>query len=83
MAKKITYNSYTKAYQDLDFLRSDEARSVRLLLEMLKPQVMLYHSKVKDGVVCFGSARINEKPIAVNHVKYLEEKLKKTPKIPV
>ena len=80
MKKKITYNSYTKAYQDLDFLRSDEARSIRLQLEMLKPQIMLHHSKVKDGIVCFGSARIEEKPKALVRIKTLEEKLKKSPK---
>ena len=80
MKKKITYNSYTKAYQDLDFLRSDEARSIRLQLEMLKPQIVLYHSKVKDGIVCFGSARIQEKAPATKRVKELELKLKKDPK---
>ena len=38
MKKQLPYDSYTKAYQDLNFLRSDVARPVRLLLEMLKPQ---------------------------------------------
>ena len=80
MAKKITYNSYTKAYQDPEFMKSDAARPVRLLLEMLKPQFMLYRSKVKDGVVCFGSARIWEKEPSIKRVKDLELKLKKDPK---
>ncbi len=76
----LPYDSYTKAYQDLNFLRSDVARPVRLLLEMLKPQYMLHYSEVKDGVVCFGSARIQEKAPATARVKDLEEKLKKDPK---
>ena len=80
MKRKITYDSYTKAYQDPEFMKSDEARPVRLLLEMLKPQVMLYRSKVKDGVVCFGSARILEKELAIKRVKDLELKIKKDPK---
>ena len=79
MKNKIIYDSYKKAYQDPDFMKSDEARPVRLLLEMLKPQVMLYHSKVKDGVVCFGSARIAEKAESIKRVKELELKLKKDP----
>ena len=80
MKKQLPYDSYTKAYQDLNFLKSDVARPVRLLLEMLKPQYMLYHSNVKDGVVCFGSARIKEKAPSIARVKGLEEKLKKDPK---
>ena len=80
MTKKIVYDSYKKAYQDPEFMKSDAARPVRLLLEMLKPQFMLYRSKVKNGVVCFGSARIAEKSVAIKRVKDFEEKLKKDPK---
>ena len=79
MAKKIVYDSYKKAYQDPEFMKSDVARPVRLLLEMLKPQYMLYR-KAKDGVVCFGSARIMEKKASLKRVKELELKLKKEPK---
>ena len=80
MKKQLPYDSYTKAYQDLNFMKSDVARPVRLLLEMLKPQYMLHYSDVKDGVVCFGSARINEKAPSLARVKDLEEKLKQDPK---
>lgn len=79
MAKKIVYDSYKKAYQDPEFMKSDVARPVRLLLEMLKPQFMLYRSRVKEGVVCFGSARIMEKAPSVKRVKDLELKLKQDP----
>lgn len=79
MTKKIIYDSYKKAYQDPEFMKSDVARPVRLLLEMLKPQFMLYH-KAKEGVVCFGSARIMEKQASIKRVKDLELKLKKDPK---
>lgn len=80
MKKQLPYDSYTKAYQDLNFMKSDVARPVRLLLEMLKPQYMLHYSDVKDGVVCFGSARIKEKAPSLARVKDLEEKLKQDPK---
>ena len=80
MKKQLPYDSYTKAYQDLNFLRSDVARPVRLLLEMLKPQYMLHNSDVTDGVVCFGSARIKEKAPSLARVKDLEHKLKQDPK---
>jgi len=82
MKKQLPYDSYTKAYQDLNFMRSDVARPVRLLLEMLKPQYMLHYSEVKDGVVCFGSARIKEKAPSIARVKDLEAKLKQDPKNP-
>ena len=49
MTKKIVYDSYKKAYQDPEFMKSDVARPVRLLLEMLKPQYMLLH-KAKEGL---------------------------------
>jgi len=83
MKKQLPYDSYTKAYQDLNFLKSDVARPVRLLLEMLKPQYMLHYSNVSNGVVCFGSARIKEKAPALARVKELEEKLKLSPKDPI
>lgn len=46
-----------KAYKNLDFLTSRDARSIRILAEYLEPQSRFRHHNVKDTVVFFGSAR--------------------------
>ncbi len=47
----------TKAYKNLDFLTSREARTIRMLAEYLEPQARFDHYGVTDTVVFFGSAR--------------------------
>jgi uncharacterized protein (TIGR00730 family) len=47
-----------KAYKNLDFLNSPEARIVRMMTEFLEPQKRLRQAKVADTIVVFGSARI-------------------------
>ncbi len=47
-----------KAYKDLEFLNSPDARVIRMLSEFLEPQRRFRHQKVKDTIVFFGSARI-------------------------
>ena len=50
--------AYRLAYEDVEFLRDDELRPVRLQLELLKPEQYLRRHDVKSTVVVFGSARI-------------------------
>jgi len=73
-------NSYIKAYEDLDFLKSEGARPIRLQLELLKPDLMLKKAGIGDGIVCFGSARIWEKAESKKRVAELEAKVKRNPK---
>jgi uncharacterized protein (TIGR00730 family) len=47
-----------KAYKNLGFLNSADARTVRLLSEYLEPQRRFRYEKVRDTVVFFGSARV-------------------------
>jgi uncharacterized protein (TIGR00730 family) len=47
-----------KAYEDLDFLKSDVCRAVRLQLEFLKPDTVMDRLGVRSTIVLFGSARI-------------------------
>jgi len=72
-------NSYIKAYEDADFMRSDAARSVRLQLELLKPEIALQKHKIGDSIVCFGSARIMEPKFSDIRIKELEGKVKARP----
>lgn len=51
----------TKAYKNLKFLTSNEARTIRLLAEYLEPQKRLRKYKIRDTVVFFGSARVASK----------------------
>jgi len=47
-----------KAYKDLEFLNSPDARLVRMLSEFLEPQRRFRKEGVRDTVVIFGSARV-------------------------
>jgi hypothetical protein len=50
--------SYRLAFQDPDFLLRDDLRSVRLQLELLKPEIILREQHIESTVVVFGSSRI-------------------------
>lgn len=47
-----------KAYENIDFLKSDYCREIRLQLEYLHPEVEIREQGIKSTVVMFGSARI-------------------------
>jgi hypothetical protein len=46
-----------KAYKNLEFLNSREARVLRILAEYLEPQARFQRYRIRDTVVFFGSAR--------------------------
>jgi uncharacterized protein (TIGR00730 family) len=50
--------SYRLAFQDPEFLLRDDLRSVRLQLELLKPEIILQEQHIESTVVVFGSSRI-------------------------
>ncbi len=52
--------AYKLAFQDLDFLLSEELRPVRFQLELLKPELLLDEAKIGSMMVFYGSARIPE-----------------------
>lgn len=52
--------AYRLAFDDKDFLTSEELRPVRLQLELLKPEIMLAEAGIESTVVLFGGARIPE-----------------------
>lgn len=54
-----------KAYKNLDFLLSAEARTVRILSEFYEPKARFEKHKVLDTIVFFGSARINSRKDAL------------------
>lgn len=50
--------SYRLAYSDQDFMCRDEMRSVRLQLELHKPELELTEQGIEGTIVMFGGARI-------------------------
>ncbi|MCL4691219.1 MAG: TIGR00730 family Rossman fold protein [Candidatus Hydrogenedentes bacterium] len=47
-----------KAYKNLNFLKSPDAREIRVLCEFMEPESRFRKMRVKDTIVFFGSARI-------------------------
>ena len=58
IAKLRASRAYLKAYQDFDFMSRKDLRSVRLQLELLKPETLLREHKIRSTIVVFGSARV-------------------------
>ncbi len=56
--------SYIKAFEDLEFLKRDELRPVRLMLELMKPEMLQREVGIRSTIVVFGSARIREPRVA-------------------
>ncbi|MHC4993204.1 MAG: LOG family protein [Planctomycetota bacterium] len=62
-----------KAYKNLDFLSSRDARTIRILSEYLEPQSRFAHYRVTDTVVFFGSARALAPEAAARRLKQAEQ----------
>lgn len=78
--KSKQLNSYIKAYEDIEFLKSGPARAVRLQLELLKPEIMLRRAGIKETIVCFGSARVKPAGEMKAEITKTQAALKKNPK---
>ena len=50
-----------KAYRNIDFLTSQDARIIRILSEILEPQARFKKYNIIDTIVFFGSARLFSK----------------------
>ena len=50
-----------KAYKNLDFLNSKDARVIRILAEFMEPQARFKNQNIVDTIVFFGSARLKSK----------------------
>ena len=71
--------SYRLAYNDIDFLLSDELRPVRLQLELLKTEIALREHKIEDTIIIIGSARIPEPDVAEKNLEEIEKSVRKRP----
>ncbi|WP_295317688.1 LOG family protein [Roseobacter sp.] len=64
--------SYLPAIEDVSFLSSGDARTVRLQLDYLKPERLMRRHGIKHAIVVFGSTRIVEPKVAKKRVSELE-----------
>lgn len=56
--KILASASFRRAYEDIDFLKEEDLRPVRLQLELLKPERIMNRESIHSTIVVFGSARI-------------------------
>ena len=73
-------HAYLKAYADMDFMGRKDLRSVRLQLELLKPELVLREHKIRSTIVVFGSARILSGEEARRELKTSQENLSDHPR---
>ncbi len=67
MAKRLP--KPPKAYKDLEFLNSPDARTIRMLAEFLEPQRRFRAANIRDTIVFFGSARIKPRKATLKELK--------------
>lgn len=64
-----------KAYKNMDFLNSPEARAIRILCEYEEPRRRFDMQQVQDTIVVFGSARSKPLDVIDGHIADLERNL--------
>jgi uncharacterized protein (TIGR00730 family) len=79
MRKKIA--KPPKAYKNLDFLNSPDARVIRMLSEFLEPQRRFRWAKVRDTIVFFGSARLRPRAQAKKELRMLRAQAAKSRRV--
>ncbi len=69
-----------KAYNNLEFLNSPDARTIRMLSEFFEPRRRFREERINDTIVFFGSARVLPPETAKKNFKEIERTFKKTKK---
>jgi uncharacterized protein (TIGR00730 family) len=72
---KMLLEKAQKAYTNLDFLKSADARIIRILSEFLEPMQRFRRQKIADTIVFFGSARTKPFAEAQKDLEQLEARL--------
>ncbi|HCA78097.1 MAG TPA: lysine decarboxylase [Bacteroidetes bacterium] len=65
-----------KAYKNLEFLLSPDARVIRLISEFLEPMRRIRQQGIRDTIVFFGSARVSSRSDALKHLRTLQRQKK-------
>jgi uncharacterized protein (TIGR00730 family) len=72
-------SSYIPADRDTEFLQREELRSVRIGLELLKPELIQREHGIRSTIVVFGSARLQEPTTARETLRLKEEEAAGSP----
>lgn len=75
----VQSTSYIPADRDTEFLQREELRSLRIGLELLKPELIQHEEGVRSTIVVFGSARLREPEVAREILRLTEEAAARTP----
>src|SRR3954466_14633793 len=75
MIQFFVMNDHPLAYEDHEFLESEEARPIRILAEYLEPLRRFKAHNIQDTVVFFGSARVHSREEAERAAEKLLRKL--------
>jgi uncharacterized protein (TIGR00730 family) len=76
-------SSYIPADRDTEFLQREELRSIRIGLELLKPELIQREQGIRSTIVVFGSARLQDEAAAKQALQVAEEGAARTPQDPV
>jgi hypothetical protein len=80
LKKILTSPTYLLAERDIALLARPELRSVRMQLEIIKPELVLDEHRVHSTIVVFGATRIVEEAEAKRRLQAAKELLVKDPK---
>ena len=72
-------SSYIPADRDTEFLQREELRSLRIGLELLKPELIQREQGIRSTIVVFGSARLQESAAAQETLRLKEEEAARSP----
>jgi uncharacterized protein (TIGR00730 family) len=72
-------SSYIPADRDTEFLQREELRSIRIALELLKPELIQREQGIRSTIVVFGSARLQEQAAAKHALHLVEEEAARSP----
>ncbi len=67
--------SFQKSYENISFLKSPPARLIRVLCELIEPEVRFRQQHIRDTIVFFGSARTMPREVAERKLKNIKARL--------
>jgi len=76
---KMKHPEPVKAYKNMDFINSSDARMIRILSEFLEPMYRFEKNKIYDTIVFFGSARTKNLQDAKKILREVEDSISKSP----
>ena len=73
-------SEYKLAQEDLDLIKTDQMRGVRMLLEVTKPELILDKERILSTVIVFGGASILKEDVMIAEINKTKKKLDIQPK---